>query len=205
MAWWVLVVEDDEDIRADLTAILRVKGFAVDEAANGKEALARLRDGARPCVIVLDLMMPVMNGWELRAGHARRADVARHPRHRRQRQGAHRSREEQALAPPPCWSNRSSSPSCSSWSPLLSPRQAVVDAAVKPPATIDLLGRLDAVVFDADAKTLASDVRRRRRLACASASPPTLHRRRAVPRQAPAPRRSRAFPRRVARRRLTTE
>ena len=62
----VLVVEDDEDIRADLTAILRVKGFTVDEAANGKEALARLRDGISPCVIVLDLMMPVMNGWELR-------------------------------------------------------------------------------------------------------------------------------------------
>jgi CheY-like chemotaxis protein len=62
----VLVVEDDEDIRADLTAILRVKGFTVDEAANGRDALARLRAGARPCVIVLDLMMPVMNGWELR-------------------------------------------------------------------------------------------------------------------------------------------
>ena len=67
MAGGVLVVEDDEDIRADLAAILRVKGFAVDEAANGKEALARLQGGARPCVIVLDLMMPVMNGWELRA------------------------------------------------------------------------------------------------------------------------------------------
>ncbi|HEY2746398.1 MAG TPA: response regulator [Polyangia bacterium] len=67
MAGGVLVVEDDEDIRADLAAILRVKGFAVDEAANGKEALTRLRQGARPCVIVLDLMMPVMNGWELRA------------------------------------------------------------------------------------------------------------------------------------------
>ena len=67
MAGGVLVVEDDEDIRADLAAILRVKGFAVDEAANGREALARLRGGARPCVIVLDLMMPVMNGWELRS------------------------------------------------------------------------------------------------------------------------------------------
>jgi CheY-like chemotaxis protein len=62
----VLVVEDDEDIRADLTAILRVKGFTVDEAANGKEALARMHNGTSPCVIVLDLMMPVMNGWELR-------------------------------------------------------------------------------------------------------------------------------------------
>ena len=49
------------------TAILRLKGFAVEEAANGKEALARLRDGERPGVVVLDLMMPVMNGWELRS------------------------------------------------------------------------------------------------------------------------------------------
>jgi CheY-like chemotaxis protein len=62
----VLVVEDDEDIRVDLAAILRVKGFTVEEAANGKEALAQLHEGASPCVIVLDLMMPVMNGWELR-------------------------------------------------------------------------------------------------------------------------------------------
>lgn len=68
----VMIVEDDEDIRADLCAILRVKGFAVDDAANGREALAKLRAGARPCAIVLDLMMPVMNGWELRA--AMRAD-----------------------------------------------------------------------------------------------------------------------------------
>ena len=44
-----------------------VKGFAVSEAANGKEALARLHGGERPSLIVLDLMMPVMNGWELRA------------------------------------------------------------------------------------------------------------------------------------------
>jgi CheY-like chemotaxis protein len=69
-----MVVEDDEDIRADLVAILRVKGFDVSEATNGRDAIAQLRDGARPCLIVLDLMMPVMNGWELRA--AMRADPA---------------------------------------------------------------------------------------------------------------------------------
>ena len=63
----VLVVEDDEDIRADLTTILRLKGFAAADAANGREALLRLQKGARPCVMLLDLMMPVMNGWELRA------------------------------------------------------------------------------------------------------------------------------------------
>jgi CheY-like chemotaxis protein len=66
MAGGVLIVEDDDDIRADLTSILRLKGFAVEEAANGRDALTRLRDGVPPCLVVLDLMMPVMNGWELR-------------------------------------------------------------------------------------------------------------------------------------------
>jgi CheY-like chemotaxis protein len=66
MACAVLIVEDDEDIRSDLTALLRIKGYVVEEAADGSEALARLRGGAAPCLIVLDLMMPVMNGWELR-------------------------------------------------------------------------------------------------------------------------------------------
>jgi DNA-binding response OmpR family regulator len=64
----VLIVEDDEDIRADLAAILRIKGFHVNGAANGREALDfLLTKPTPPCVIVLDLMMPVMNGWELRA------------------------------------------------------------------------------------------------------------------------------------------
>jgi len=62
-----MVVEDDDDIRADLTAILRAKGFAVAEAANGREALTQLRDGVHPSLVLLDLMMPIMNGWELRA------------------------------------------------------------------------------------------------------------------------------------------
>jgi DNA-binding response OmpR family regulator len=66
MAGGVLIVEDDEDIRADLAAILRIKGFAVAEAANGVEALAQMRDEL-PCVLLLDLMMPEMNGWELGA------------------------------------------------------------------------------------------------------------------------------------------
>jgi CheY-like chemotaxis protein len=66
MAGGVLIVEDDEDIRADLVAILRLKGFIVDQAANGREALVRMRR-ERPSVVLLDLMMPEMNGWELRA------------------------------------------------------------------------------------------------------------------------------------------
>jgi CheY-like chemotaxis protein len=61
----VLVVEDYEDIRELLAQSLEEAGYAVDRAANGLEALAILRSGsALPAVILLDLMMPVMDGVE---------------------------------------------------------------------------------------------------------------------------------------------
>jgi DNA-binding response OmpR family regulator len=63
----VLIVEDDDDIRFDLAAILRIKGFTVEDAENGRAALELLSTRELPCVIILDLMMPVMNGWELAA------------------------------------------------------------------------------------------------------------------------------------------
>jgi CheY-like chemotaxis protein len=64
----ILVVDDDGDIRMALVEALALEGFELDEAANGKDALARL-DGSLPLpqVILLDLMMPVMSGWELLA------------------------------------------------------------------------------------------------------------------------------------------
>jgi CheY-like chemotaxis protein len=62
----VLVVEDDTDLRESLSQALRDQGFGVNAASNGQEALDLLRAGARPAVILLDLMMPVLNGWELR-------------------------------------------------------------------------------------------------------------------------------------------
>jgi CheY-like chemotaxis protein len=65
MSGGVLIVEDDEDIRADMAAILRLKGYPVEQAANGREALACMRRSL-PSVVLLDLMMPEMNGWELR-------------------------------------------------------------------------------------------------------------------------------------------
>ncbi len=59
----VLVVEDDVDIREALTGSLEASGYAVVEASDGEEALDRLETGLEPDVIVLDLMMPRLDGW----------------------------------------------------------------------------------------------------------------------------------------------
>jgi CheY-like chemotaxis protein len=63
----VLVVEDDEDLRSAMEAVLLARGHRVATAGDGAEALAWLREGAgrRPCLVLLDLMMPGMNGFEL--------------------------------------------------------------------------------------------------------------------------------------------
>src|SRR6266581_2281803 len=60
----VLIVDDDDAIRALLFTILRRRRFAVDAARNGVEALARLRN-CRYAVVLLDLMMPMKSGWEV--------------------------------------------------------------------------------------------------------------------------------------------
>ena len=60
----VLVVEDHEFAREAVAALLSTMGYDVVEAENGREALAVMAKGARPDVILLDLMMPVMDGWE---------------------------------------------------------------------------------------------------------------------------------------------
>lgn len=62
----VLIIEDDDAIRQSLRDILEDEGYDVVESANGQEALQSLRHGLSPCLILLDLMMPVMNGWEFR-------------------------------------------------------------------------------------------------------------------------------------------
>src|SRR5262245_11047209 len=61
----VLLVEDDADIREALTDVLRMEHWRVEPAANGKLALDRLRSGPPPDLMLLDLMMPVMDGFEL--------------------------------------------------------------------------------------------------------------------------------------------
>jgi two-component system response regulator MprA len=61
----VLVVDDDPDILSALVMTLQTEGHAVHAARHGQEALEALEGGLRPDVVVLDLMMPVMNGFEL--------------------------------------------------------------------------------------------------------------------------------------------
>ncbi|HEY3123158.1 MAG TPA: response regulator [Thermoanaerobaculia bacterium] len=70
----VLVVEDDTDLRESLSQALRDHGFTVTQAGNGQQALDLLHSGIRPGVILLDLMMPVLSGWQLR--DALRQDLA---------------------------------------------------------------------------------------------------------------------------------
>jgi CheY-like chemotaxis protein len=60
----ILIIEDEEAIRDALVFALEIEGYRVSTAANGEEGLAFLRNAPAPCLIVLDLMMPVMNGWE---------------------------------------------------------------------------------------------------------------------------------------------
>jgi CheY-like chemotaxis protein len=61
----VLVVEDDEGVREALRSVLEDEGIAVTSADNGVRALELLSSGPLPCLILLDLMMPVMNGFDL--------------------------------------------------------------------------------------------------------------------------------------------
>jgi len=75
----VLLVEDDADIRETLRTMLELDGYRVAEAENGRRALELLQAGARPSVILLDLMMPVMNGWQFREEQNRDPGLAAIP------------------------------------------------------------------------------------------------------------------------------
>jgi CheY-like chemotaxis protein len=61
----VLLVEDDAEVRTSVAEILELEGYAVETAIHGRQALDKLRAGVAPSVLLLDLMMPVMNGLEL--------------------------------------------------------------------------------------------------------------------------------------------
>ncbi len=67
----ILIVEDDDAIQETLGEILFDEGYQVVGAFNGRQALEYLQAGLTPRLILLDLMMPVMSGWEFRAQQQR--------------------------------------------------------------------------------------------------------------------------------------
>jgi CheY-like chemotaxis protein len=75
----VLIVEDDRDTREMLERFLQLEGFDVRSAPNGHVALQSLQAAGKPCVILLDLMMPVMNGWQFRQAQVQDPDFATIP------------------------------------------------------------------------------------------------------------------------------
>jgi CheY-like chemotaxis protein len=74
----VLVVDDDASIRRMIVAALKRDGYAFLEAANGREALDLMRSD-HPDVVVLDLMMPVLSGWDVLKERMKEQDLLRIP------------------------------------------------------------------------------------------------------------------------------
>lgn len=60
----ILIIDDEPSIRDLLRVMLEMDGYAIEAAANGRQALDLLLHIPRPCLILLDLMMPLMNGWQ---------------------------------------------------------------------------------------------------------------------------------------------
>jgi two-component system response regulator MprA len=75
----ILVVDDDADVRASVANALEAEGYQVLGAANGREALNFLSRGDRPDAILLDMMMPEMDGWAFRSEQMRIPELAAIP------------------------------------------------------------------------------------------------------------------------------
>jgi CheY-like chemotaxis protein len=75
----ILVVDDDPAVRDALCDVLMDEGYRVARAGNGLEALRLLADGLRPALVVLDLTMPVMDGYEFLERRAADPALARLP------------------------------------------------------------------------------------------------------------------------------
>jgi CheY-like chemotaxis protein len=72
----VLIVEDDAVTRESWSDVLKMAGFQVSMAAGGRDGLAQLEEGVRPDVILLDLVMPGVNGWVFRREQQKNPDLA---------------------------------------------------------------------------------------------------------------------------------
>lgn len=72
----IMIVEDDRHLRGALAAYLEGEGYTVIEASHGSEALRLLRLPTDVCLILLDMFMPVMNGWTFRSEQLRDTKLA---------------------------------------------------------------------------------------------------------------------------------
>ena len=105
----IVVVEDDDDVRTAVQEILQEEGYVTVGAANGRVALEVLRSSrTRPCMILFNMMMPVMDGWEFLMRIDQEADLhlipvaimSAHPSIRPSvRQGSPSPRRLDAVAP----------------------------------------------------------------------------------------------------------
>jgi two-component system, OmpR family, response regulator AdeR len=75
----VLIVEDDEDLAVSMSDVLEAEGYATAVASDGRKALDDLEARIRPDLILLDLTMPLMDGWSFRAEQAKRTEIASIP------------------------------------------------------------------------------------------------------------------------------
>jgi CheY-like chemotaxis protein len=75
----ILLIEDDADSRDTLAELLGESGYSVLQARSGAEALALLRSGYKPSLILLDLMMPIMSGFEFREIQRRDPELMKIP------------------------------------------------------------------------------------------------------------------------------
>lgn len=61
----ILIVDDDADTRILVQSVLISQGFTVETAAGGQEALNKLKEGLKPAMMIVDIMMPEMSGYDL--------------------------------------------------------------------------------------------------------------------------------------------
>jgi len=75
----VLIVEDDDDTRNSLAALIESRGYEVITAANGEDALAALKSENVPRLVILDLVLPGLTGWQVRIEFLAQTDLWRIP------------------------------------------------------------------------------------------------------------------------------
>src|SRR5574338_538220 len=75
----VLIVEDDRDIREAIAEVLQIKGYKILTAGDGEQALRILRQGPAPSIILLDLMMPTLDGLGFLAARKEKSEWRKIP------------------------------------------------------------------------------------------------------------------------------